>query len=117
MPFVNFNLASAVTEDTMLRLKKQTADLMRQHAGKDEQWLLVRIAGEQPLYFRGSRVQSGGLIEVKLVGTLKAAAKRDIVRGITSLLAKETGAAADSLYVIFTEVKGEDWGWNNDTFG
>jgi len=116
MPFVNFTLASRVTEDAMVRLKTAAADMMRRHAGKDERWLLVRVAGEQPLYFRGSRVHNGGVIEVKLVGTLEAESKREIVRELTSLLATETGAAADSLYVIFTEVKGEDWGWNNDLF-
>lgn len=117
MPFVNYMLASGITEETTVRLKKQTAELFRQHAGKDEQWLLVRIAGDQPLYFKGSRMLNGGVVEVKLVGVLKPASKREIVRGITSLLAKELGAEADSLYVIFSEVKGEDWGWNNDLFG
>jgi phenylpyruvate tautomerase len=117
MPFVNFMLSSTVTEETAARLKKQIAETIRQHTGKEEQWLLVRCAGEQLLYFRGSRVENGGVVEVKLVGTLNAASKREIVRGITSILAKELGTQADSLYVIFTEVKGEDWGWNSDTFG
>ena len=117
MPFVNYMLSSRVAEEAAVRLKKQTAELVRQHTGKEEQWLLIRCVGEQLLYFKGSRVQSGGVVEVKLVGTLKAESKREIVRGITAMLAKELGTQADSLYVIFTEVKGEDWGWNNDTFG
>jgi phenylpyruvate tautomerase PptA (4-oxalocrotonate tautomerase family) len=117
MPFVNYMLSSKITEEMAGRLKARTADLIRKHAGKDEQWLFVRCAGEQLLYFRGSRVESGGVVEVKFVGTLKAAGKQEIVKGITAVLAKELGTKPDSLYVIFTEVKGEDWGWNNDTFG
>ncbi len=117
MPFVNYMLASEVTEEMAVRLKKQTAELIRQHAGKEEQWLLVRCAGEQLFYFKGSRVQNGGVVEVKLVGSLKAASKREIVRGITAILATEMDMHADALYVILTEVKGEDWGWNNGTFG
>ena len=117
MPFVNYMLSSRITGETAVRVKKQTAELIQRHAGKEERWLLVRCAGEQLLYFKGSRVQNGGVVEVKLVGTLKAESKREIVRGITALLATELGTPADSLYVIFTEVKGEDWGWNNDTFG
>ncbi len=117
MPFVNYMLSSRVTEEMAVRLKKQTAELIRHHAGKVEQWLLVRFAGEQLLYFKGSRVQNGGVVEVKLVGTLETESKREIVRGITAMLAKELGTQADSLYVIFTQVKDEDWGWNNDTFG
>jgi phenylpyruvate tautomerase PptA (4-oxalocrotonate tautomerase family) len=117
MPFVNYMLSSRVAEEMAVRLKKQTAELIRKYADKEEQWLLIRCAGEQLFYFKGSRVQNGGVVEVKLVGTLKAESKREIVRGITAMLAKELGTQADSLYVIFTEVKGEDWGWNNDTFG
>lgn len=77
----------------------------------------MSVVPEQLLFFKGSKLQNGGVVEVKLVGTLKAESKREIVRGITAILAKELGTQADSLYVIFTEVKGEDWGWNNDTFG
>ncbi|HUI69315.1 MAG TPA: phenylpyruvate tautomerase MIF-related protein [Spirochaetia bacterium] len=117
MPFVNYMLSTRVTEETAVRLKEQTADLVRQHTGKDEQWLFVRFAREQLSYFKGSKVENGGVVEVKLVGSLTTASKREIVRGISRLLAKELGIQADSLYVIFTEVKAEDWGWNNGTFG
>ena len=117
MPFVNSMLSSRITEETTAVLKKQSAELIQRHAGREERLLFVRCAGEQLLYFKGSKVQNGGVVEVKLVGTLKAESKREIVRGITAMLAKELGTQADSLYVIFTEVKGEDWGWNNDTFG
>ena len=117
MPFVNYMLSTRVTEEAAERLKKQTAELVQQHTGKDEQWLFVRFAEEQLSYFKGSRVQNGGVVEVKLVGSLQTASKREIVRGITQILAKELGTQADSLYVIFSEVKGEDWGWNNSTFG
>ena len=117
MPFVNYMLSARVTEETAVHVKEQTAELIEQHTGKDEQWLFVRCAGEQLLYFKGSRVQNGGVVEIKLVGNLKPASKREIVQGITGILTKELGVQADSMYVIFTEVKGEDWGWNNDTFG
>ena len=105
MPFVNYMLSSKVTEEMSVRLKRATAELIQRHAGKEERWLLVRCAGDQLFHFKGSRVQNGGVVEVKLVGTLKAAIKREIVRGITAILAKELKAQADSLYVIFTKEK------------
>ena len=117
MPFVNYMLSSRITEETAVRVKERTAELMQEHAGKSEQWLFVRCAGEQLLYFRGCHVENGGVVEVKLVGNLNASAKRDLVKGISSTLARELGTPADCLYVIFTEVKGEDWGWSNDTLG
>ena len=60
MPFVNYMFSTGVTEEMAARLKEQTAQLVRQHIGKDEQWLFVRCAGEQLFYFQGSRVQNGG---------------------------------------------------------
>ena len=55
MPFVNYMLSSRITEETAAVLKKQSAELIQRHAGKEERWLFVRCAGEQLLYFKGSK--------------------------------------------------------------
>ncbi len=117
MPFVNYMLSSRVTDEAAVRLKEQTAKLVQEHAGKGEEWLYIRFASEQDLYFKGARVRDGGVIEVKLVGTLSSAAKRAIVKGISAALSRELGLSPGSIYVIITEVKGTDWGWNAETFG
>jgi len=117
MPFVNFMLSPTISEEAAARVKKRTAELIQEHAGKDEGWLFVRLEGDQLLFFKGQKLGAGGVVEVKLVGSLEPDQKRHIVKDLSALLSQELGIGAASIYVIFTEVRGEDWGWNNGTFG
>ncbi|HHU51531.1 MAG TPA: hypothetical protein GXZ36_06910 [Firmicutes bacterium] len=43
--------------------------------------------------------------------------KQEITTALGRLLQKELSIPAEKTYVIFTEVKGENWGWNGQLFG
>lgn len=117
MPYLDFALAKPVSKDKAEWIKAEAAKIIQRHAGKGEAWLYVRIAGEQTLYFKGFPVDNGGIVEVKLVGTLSGSQKTEITVELGKLLQREFGAQPDQVYIIFTEVKGENWGWNGQTFG
>lgn len=117
MPYIDFTIANCITPEKMEHLKAGAAAIMERHAGKGENWLYVRVAGDEKLYFQGRAVTNGGVVEVKLVGSLSGTQKKEITGEICRLLEQELQTASNQVYVIFTEVKGENWGWNGQTFG
>jgi phenylpyruvate tautomerase len=117
MPYVNFIMGNKISPEKADKLKSGAAEILERHTGKGENWLYVQVTGNETLYFQGRKVVNGGVVEVKLVGTLFAAQKRDITSELGLLLEREFFFAPDQVYIIFTEVKGEDWGWNGRTFG
>ena len=117
MPYVNFNLATQINDENAETLKSNAAAILQKHAGKGESWLYVRVSGGETLYFKGNKVARGGVVEIQLVGTLSGSQKQAITQAFGELLNNETGSTPDQTYVIFTEVKGENWGWNGQTFG
>lgn len=117
MPYVDYALAGAVSATQAEQVKTETARIISQYAGKSEQWLYVRVNPNQLLFFQGEQVQGGAVAEVKLVGSLSQTQKQEITTGLGRLLQKELSIPAEKIYVIFTEVKGENWGWNGRLFG
>ena len=117
MPYVNFVLAQEVTPDICERTKAEMANILQKHAGKAESWLFIRFDEEQKLFFRGEQVSKGGVVQIQLVGSLAGDQKRKITAEVCEMLGKELGTPAEQIYVVFQEVKGENWGWNGQTFG
>lgn len=117
LPYVHFAVADRVTPEVAEHLKAGAAEIFQRHAGKEENWLYVHLKGEQTLYFQGKPVTSGGVIEVKLIGELTSVQKQAITAALTALLHQELGAVPERIYVIFTSVKAENWGWNGSMFG
>lgn len=117
LPYIHFAVAGRITPETAEHLKAGAAQILQRHAGKEESWLYVHLEGEQTLFFQGKPVTSGGVIEVKLIGDLSSVQKRAITAALSELLHQEIGAAPERIYVIFTSVKAENWGWNGSMFG
>ncbi|HEY8345179.1 MAG TPA: phenylpyruvate tautomerase MIF-related protein [Bacillota bacterium] len=117
MPYVDYALAGAVSATQAEQVKAETARILSQYAGKPEQWLYIRVTPNQSLFFQGEPVSEGAIAEVKLIGSLSQQQKQEITAALGQLLQKELSIPAEKTYVIFTEVKGENWGWNGQLFG
>lgn len=117
MPYVDYAITNTVSAAQAERVKAETARIISQCAGKSEQWLYIRINPNQLLFFQGKQVKEGAVAEVKLVGSLSSAQKQEITIDLCQLLQEELSIPIEKTYVIFSEIKGENWGWNGQLFG
>ncbi len=117
MPYLDFALAKTIGSEQEELLKAEAARIMQRYAGKSENWLYVRIAGGQSLFFQGKRVEQGGVVQIQLVGSLAGSQKKEIITEIGRVLESQLGIPKDQVYIVFTEAKGENWGWNGQAFG
>lgn len=116
MPYVNC-LTSVSTDRTGEdSFKAGAAKALAEVAGKPERYLFVAVQGGQPLYLAGER-KPGAVLEVKLVGSLTRAQKKELTSRFCDLCRESFGLSGEAVYVIIQEVAGENWGWNGATFG
>ena len=56
-------------------------------------------------------------VNVKVVGPLSKSQKQNIAKDISESLLKNAGKPKDHTYVVFDEVKGENWAKGEALFG
>ena len=56
-------------------------------------------------------------INVKLAGSLNKDQKKEIAKEMTELMERVTSKPASYTYIVFEEVKGEDWSIGGDLLG
>ena len=56
-------------------------------------------------------------INVKLAGTLNRSQKEEIAKEITEVMQRVAGKPPSYTYIVFDEVKGEDWGIGGGLLG
>lgn len=117
MPYLDFALAETISPDKEELLKAEAAAIIQRHTGKSENWLYIRFAGGQSLFFQGKRIEQGGIVQFQLVGGLSSDQKKKIIAEIAQVLESQLNISADKIYIVVTEVKGENWGWNGQAFG
>ena len=63
--------------------------------------------------------QSGdaAFVDIRSIGGLNGETNRKLSRQISKLLKDSLGIAPDRVYLNFTDVGAENWGWNESTFG
>lgn len=116
MPYVHCVTSRKLDEPALEAFKAGAAGALAEVAGKPENYLFVAVQDGQTLFVRG-RKEPGAVLGVSLVGSLTKAQKKDLSKRFCDLCQKTMGIGGDAVYVIFTEVAGENWGWNGGTFG
>ncbi|HPE33274.1 MAG TPA: phenylpyruvate tautomerase MIF-related protein [Bacteroidales bacterium] len=81
--------------------------------GKSEQYVMVILLPKQELFFSGS-YEPAMYVELKSIG-LPADKTKTITAAIMEFLQKETGIPPSRIYIEFTDVQRQWWGWNSDT--
>ncbi len=116
MPYVHCLSSQKIDVAAEDLFKAGAAAALAEVAGKPENYLFVSLQGGQTLFLAGRRA-AGAVVEISLVGSLTKAQKKDLTARFSDLCRKSLGLSGESVYIIFHEVPGENWGWNGGTFG
>lgn len=112
MPYLKIitNLALP-TDATLLAHASKT---LAQQLGKPERYVMVEASGNAALLFGGSDAPAA-YVELKSIG-LDISQTKSLSKTISELLRAELSIAPDRVYVEFTNIQGNCWGWNGGTF-
>ena len=82
----------------------------------EKRWLLsVPPLVIQPVV--GGAESSAAYVEIRSIGGLNSAVNRQLSERLCALLKEQLGIPPDRVYIGFTNVSAENWGWNGGTFG
>lgn len=114
MPYLKIQLNRPVEpEAARSLLAKASADLARE-LGKPESYVMAELTNNPHMIFGGTDAPAAYL-ELKSIG-LPAGSHKALSRSLAVLLEQGAGIPPARVYIEFTDVKGNSWGWNGGTF-
>ncbi|MBR0510823.1 MAG: hypothetical protein IJJ85_11965 [Clostridia bacterium] len=114
MPYIKLATTAKVDDAKADALKTEFGKAIESFPGKTEQWLMVNIAPEQNMWFRGDNSADTAMVDVDLLGSISRGASEKMTAALCEILRAELGISPDRVYVKYTGFS--DWGWNGGNF-
>ncbi len=113
MPFIDARFSTPVNEAKEEVIKKRLGEAIAL-IGKSEAYLMVQIAGDCNLYFKGNKDDDSAFFEVKLLGKSTKPNYEKLTKALCEIASQELSIPTNRVYVKFEEV--EYWGFDSFMF-
>ena len=114
MPFISTKTNVTVTKEKEKQLKERLGQAISIIPGKSENWLMLAIEGDIPMYFRGDDTKPTAFIEVKIYGNAPSDVYGKMTKELTGIYGDILGVTPDHMYIRY--FGSDDWGWNGNNF-
>jgi phenylpyruvate tautomerase len=114
MPYLKIQTNQHLSESDARSLASQASVSVAGLLGKPEAYVMVSVEHNAAMQFGGSDAPLAYL-ELKSIG-LPQSITAATSRALCDFIARETGIAANRIYIEFTDAPRQMWGWNGDTF-
>ena len=114
MPFIDSKVSVRTTPEQRKELKERLGKAIALIPGKSENWLMINLADDQEMYFRGEGQKPTAFIAVNIYGSADSGAFERLTEEITKIYGEVLGIAPDRMYVKYATTY--DWGWNGSNF-
>lgn len=115
MPFVKLNTNATVSESQAQGLLTGLSQLLAQHTGKPEAYVMIEVQGGLSMSFAGN-TQPLAYLECKSIG-LSTAQVKALAPALTETVAQTLAMANNRIYIEFSNCSAQFWAWNGTTFG
>lgn len=116
MPLLKLQTSATVSDETQQDLIAATSKLMAETIGKPEQYVMITLETKVPIMMAGKQGDAA-FADVRSIGGLSGSINKQISQKLAAVLEEHLGIAADRVYLNFTSMTGENWGWRGGTFG
>lgn len=116
MPYIDSSFSKKLTCEEKEKIKSKLGKAIELLPGKSEKSLFIRLHDSQCLYYEGKELDNGAIVEIKMIGTKNREDKNELTKKICNIYNKYLSMNPKNIYIIFTEAKSENWGWNGELF-
>jgi len=116
MPLITLHTSSHVSDQQRNALLVSLSKTLSEGTGKPEKYVMVTI-NEQGAIMLAGKTGEAALIDIRGIGGFSREVNRNLTRSLCELLKDTLGLAPDRIYITFTDVPAQNWGWNGSTFG
>lgn len=114
MPYISTRVNCPVSPAEEKQIVSAMGQAITLLPGKREDWLMVEVAGDCHLYFRGKTDDKLAFITVKYLGSVSGECLEKLTAEATRVVSDALGIQKDNIYVQYEECT--YWGWNGNNF-
>ena len=111
MPLLTVSTSIEIKEKNLFL--KNCSNLVSKLTKKPEQYVMVRLFDQIPMYFDGDQSPSC-FIDLKSIGSLKPSL---ISEDISIFISNQIGIPTSRIYIFFEDIDASNWAWKGKTFG
>jgi phenylpyruvate tautomerase PptA (4-oxalocrotonate tautomerase family) len=115
MPLLKLETTVALPEDKRKALLASLSKAVAGTIGKPEQYVLVTVS--QTAMLMSGKAGDAAFVDIRSIGGLTDDVNRKLSQQICKLLNDSLGLPPDRVYLNFTDVEANHWGWDGSTFG
>ena len=115
MPLLKLETSVAISQEKKTSLSTSLSKILAQDTGKSESHCMIVIEDGASVMM-AQKQGPGAFVDIRGIGGLTGSVNRKLSRSVCTLLQKECGIPPEAVYLNFTDVKAENWGFNNSTF-
>ena len=115
MPLLALQTSVVLSNQQRYDLLAPLSQVVAECIGKPERYVMVTVTTVAML-MDGSEGPAA-YADIRSIGGLSQAVNRKLSERICALLKERLGIPPDRVYLGFTSISAENWGWNSGTFG
>lgn len=115
MPLLALQTSVVLSNQQRYDLLAPLSQVVAECIGKPERYVMVTVT-TVALLMDGSEGPAA-YADIRSIGGLSPTVNRKLSERICALLKERLGIPPDRVYLGFTSVSAENWGWNSGTFG
>ena len=115
MPMIKLQVAGGLAEDKREQMLASISRIVSEGIGKPEKYVMVSI--EEGALMMSGEEGAAAFADLRSIGGLNQGVNREISRKLCALLEETLKIPPDRVYISFTEVSADNWGWDGSTFG
>ena len=115
MPCLQVRTNVKLTDEQKQKICLDLSKIVARLTGKPEHYVMVMVQ-ECPMSFGGS-TDPCVFMDLRSIGCISRAKNKEHSAALTKYFTDEYKVPGERVYISFSNVKGEDWGYGGDTFG
>ena len=114
MPLLALQTSARLSNQQRYNLLAPLSQILAECIGKPERYVMV-IVSETAMLMAGAEGPAA-YADIRSIGGLSREVNRKLSERVCGLLQEQLGIPPDRVYLGFTNVSAENWGWNEGTF-
>ena len=114
MPYLRIQTNKSMDDKASQAFLKKASQLVVQQLSKPESYVMVRVEPSSPMLFAGSP-EPTAFLELRALG-LPTNKTGELSRSLCELIESELGVPKERVFLNFSDVPANLWGWNGETF-